>query len=319
MRKSMLFRLGDVEVNLLSDSLQICAYWKRLFRGPQVARTAADHDLPLSLSLQLVETLSLPDPAGRFYRDAQGILDVYVQPQGGFALHFLQGALVNLQPDHDASAAGAVTAEIFAYDRLEDVTFVSLAALLRRRGCYLVHAAAVSTTRGAVLFVGPTHSGKTTTGLALLLAGWKHLASDVVILSRSGSAIVAHPTPGFINVRPRTLELLPELRQLSVGTETGNAAAGARLELEGTQWSPPAPVTAICFPQITSDAQSKLEPLDASIALARLMEESVDRWDKVALMDHMAFLTSLSQQVSHYRLLLGSDVDNLSQHLQAAL
>ncbi|MFW6068472.1 MAG: hypothetical protein ACOC9E_02705 [Chloroflexota bacterium] len=314
----MLFQLGDVAVNLLSDSSQICAYWKRLFRGPEVARTVADRDLPLSLSLQLVETLSLPDPAGRLYRDAQGTLDVYAQPQGGFALHFLQGALVNLHPDHDASAAGAVTAEIFAYDRLEDVTFVSLAALLRRKGCYLVHAAAVSTARGAVLFVGPTHSGKTTTGLALLLAGWKHLASDVVILSRSDGAIVAHPTPGFINVRPPTFELLPELRHLSVGTQSGNAA-GARLELEGTQWSAAAPVTAICFPQLTSDAQSKLEPLDASIALARLMEESVDRWDKAALLDHMAFLTSLSQQASHYRLLLGSDVDNLSQHLHAAL
>lgn len=314
----MLCQLGHVSVNLLSDSPQIRAYWKRLFKGPEVARTGGARDRPLSLSLQLVEALTLPDPADRLYSDAQGILDVYAQPQGGFALHFLHGALVNLHPDRDPSAAGAVTTRVFDYDRLEDVTFVSLAAHLRRRGYYLVHAAAVSTAKGAVLFVGPTHSGKTTTGLALLLAGWKHLASDVVILSQSDGAIVAHPTPGFVNVRPRTFELLPELRQLSVATQT-DKAAGTRLQLETAHWSAPAPITAICFPQITSDAQSRLEPLDASVALARLMEESVDRWDKGAFLDHMAFLTSLSQEASHYRLLLGSDVDKLSLHLQAAL
>lgn len=303
-------RLGQVAVDLLSDSPQIGAYWERLFTGPSTVSRAGPQGDPLSLSLQLADALTLPSSADRIYRDAKGILDVYSISEGGYALHFLQGALVNLRPDRYAFAHGTVTAQIFDYDRLEDVTYVSLAALLRRRGRYLAHAAAVSTGGDAILFVGPSHSGKTTTGLALLLAGCKHISSDVVILSQSDDAVVAHPTPGLVNVRAGTFELLPALRQLG---------GGGRLQLKAEQWSDPAPIAAICFPDLTSQPQSSLEPLDASVALAQLMEESVDRWDSAVLLEHMEFLTTLSRQASHYRLLLGSDIDTLPQRLLEAL
>lgn len=312
----MLCRLGQIVANLQSDNLQISDYWKRLFEGSPVVSTAATGE-PLSLSLQLARSLSVPPQTERIYRDNQGILDVYGRPDGGYVLHFLQGALVHLHPDRDASAAGTVTEEIFDHDRLEDVTYVSLAALLRRRGHYLVHAAAVSFAGAAILFVGPSHSGKTTTGMALTFNGWKHMAGDVVIMAQTDGEIVAHPTPGILNIRPRTFDLLPELRELSARGKEQSAVR--RLQLKASQWSEPAPVAAICFPQITSKTKSRLEPLDAPVALARLMEESIDRWDTSALLDHMVFLTTLSRQASHYRLLLGSDVDKLSQHLKEVL
>lgn len=312
----MLCRLGQIVANLQSDSLQISDYWKRLFEGSPVVTTAAMGE-PLSLSLHLAKSLTVPAQSERIYRDNQGILDVYGQPDGGYVLHFLQGALVHLHPDRDASATGIVTEQIFDYDRLEDVTYVSLAALLRRRGHYLVHAAAVSFAGAAILFVGPSHSGKTTTGLALTLNGWKHMAGDVVIVAQTDRKIMAHPTPGFLNIRLRTYELLPELHQLSAGGKEQNRVR--RLQLKASQWSEPAPVAAICFPQITSKTRSRLEPLEAPVALAQLMEESIDRWDTSALLDHMEFLTALSRQASHYRLQLGSDVNELAQYLQEVL
>lgn len=317
---SKLRRLGQVAVHLLSDSPQICAYWQRLFTGPPDHLSGDAPVEPISLTLQLADALTPPATSNRVYRDSQGILDVYREPAGAFALHFLQGALVSLQPDDHVSANGVVTSGIFEHDQLEDVTYVSLAPLLRRRGRYLVHAAAVSAPEGAILFVGPTHSGKTTTGLALILAGWKHLASDVVILAQSERGIVAYPTPGFVNVRPRTFELLPDLRQLRAGNEAEQSAAlGGYLQLETNQWSTPAPVTAICFPQVSAESRSRLEPLDGSLALAQLMEESIDRWDTAALLEHIEFLTDLGRQASHHRLLLGPDVGELSERLQDAL
>lgn len=315
----MLYRLAQLDVKLLSDSPQIGDYWRRLFAGPSAISASAADGEPLSLSLQLVEGLAVPSSSDRVYRDAQGILDVYARPKSGFALHFRHGALVIIDPDRDTTARGAVTGKTFNFDRLEDVTYVSLAALLRRRSRYLVHAAAMSNGEGAILFVGPSQSGKTTTGLALLLSGWKFLASDVVILSRSHGAITAYPTPGFVNVRPPTFELLPQLRELTARKRNSRAAARGRLQLKAAQWSEPAPVSAICFPQVTSASQSRLEPLDASVGLAQLMEESVDRWDTKALLQHMEFLTALSRQASYYRLHLGADVNALSRRLQKAL
>lgn len=320
-RNSILRRLGQVSVHLLSDSPQICAYWQRLFAGPPDAPTGDALPGPVSLTLQMAESLSPPATSNhRIYRDSQRILDVYRESADAIALHFRQGALVRLEPDEQASASGIITSGIFEHGQLEDVTYVSLAPLLRRRGQYLVHAAAVSTDRGAVLFVGPTHSGKTTTGLALMLTGWKHLASDVVILARSESGIVAYPTPGFVTVRPRTFQMLPELRRLRASDQADERAVpGGYLHLESKLWGRPIPVVAICFPQVSAESKTRLEPLDASLALARLMEESVDRWDKDALLEHMAFLTALSDQAAHYHLLLGRDVGDLSERLQGAL
>jgi serine kinase of HPr protein (carbohydrate metabolism regulator) len=64
-----------------------------------------------------------------------------------------------------------VTEGVLRNGRFEDVTFTSLAPLLRRHGYYLLHAFAAVKEGHAILLVGPSGSGKTTTGLHLLEAG----------------------------------------------------------------------------------------------------------------------------------------------------
>jgi len=54
-----------------------------------------------------------------------------------------------------------------------------------------------------------------------------------------------------------------------------------------------------------------VHPLSRAIALAHLMEESLDRWDEATLPPHVELLHGLSQQIKAYKLQLGQDVAQL--------
>ena len=312
----MLLRLGGIDVHLQTDSRLIHSSWQQIFGyAPTLARRQSDV-ARLVLNLQPARSLSNPPDDELIYKDPQGIVDVYDDGTGVFDLHFRQGALIRLTPDQSEIVHGSVTAEIFHHGRLEDVTFTALAPLLRRHQRYLLHAAAVATADGALLLVGPSHSGKTTTGLALLLAGWKHLASDVVVLAHSQSGLLAYPTAAELSARPHSFQMLPALRQLLTQPQSAQRIQREeRLSLRPDQWSEAMLITAICFPQVTTRAQSTLEPLEPPMALARLMEQSVDRWDTITLSAHVDFLAALSRQARAYTLYLGRDVDRLPQLL----
>jgi hypothetical protein len=61
---------------------------------------------------------------------------------------------------------------------------------LEKNGCQLLHAAAVGTDNGAVLLVGKGGSGKSTTALSCLRAGFRYLADDYVIVRRDPEPLV---------------------------------------------------------------------------------------------------------------------------------
>lgn len=306
----MLLRLADTDVQFQSESSQIWSSWRHIF-GDALGASARASAVRIWLQLELTSSLRLPPDGNLVYRDAQEIVDVYRQASGALTLHFRQGALVHLSPNRRDRAHGVVTRHICDHGQLEDVTYTAIAPLLRRRNHYLLHAAAISRSRDAVLLVGPTQSGKTTTGLALLLSGWQHLGSDVVLLSQSDSGILAHPTPGLLSARPKSFQLLPELRQLLPESNREPILQPRLLMLEPDQWGMPDKINAICFPELSSENHSSLYPIPTAVALARLMEESVDRWDVESLAQHMAFLERLCRQARAFRLALAPDVDNL--------
>jgi hypothetical protein len=70
-------------------------------------------------------------------------------------------------------------------------------ALLPQRHILPLHASAIQTTRGAVLFVGPSGHGKSTLLAALLQRGYAMLADDVtgITLDAAGGAIASPAFP----------------------------------------------------------------------------------------------------------------------------
>jgi energy-coupling factor transporter ATP-binding protein EcfA2 len=204
-----------------------------------------------------------------------------------------------------------------AYGRLEDITFTSLAPALRRCGYYLVHAFGAVRDGRCVLLIGPSGSGKTTTGLSLILEGWQLLANDTLLIEAREDGIYALSTPGGLTVRPQTLTLLPACRPLLGDAPLLHGGYTLTNQQLADPTTTAARITAVYFCQIEDREQSVRRPLSQAVALARLMEQSVDRWDEAMLTQHIAVLHQLSQQTAAYTLHLGRDVPRLP-HLFAA-
>lgn len=201
----------------------------------------------------------------------------------------------------------------------EDVLFIALAPLLRRCGYYLTHAFGAVRGDTAVLVVGPMGSGKTTTGLRLLLDGWHLLSNDAVLLHEREGRVYALPTPGLLSIRPPTYQLLPEL---SGRVPTGWRREAERTVMSATQlaglvWAKPTPVGKVCFPRVEARPFSQLLPQNRAIGLVQLMEESIDRWDPAFIDPHMEVLRQLVAQSDLYTLHLGRDMQNLSDLIGA--
>jgi hypothetical protein len=312
----MFLHLHKLRIALQSEDVLIQQQWQQLLAGWIGAAETAD----MTLQLQLTNELP-PLPAGApFFTDSHhlpdsvGILSAYEQA-GGVLLHYLDGGLVQvpLTAVPHPCASGVVLPAVMAYGRFEDVTFTSLAPLLRRRGYYLVHAFAACKDGRCVLIVGPSGSGKTTTGLSLLLAGWQLLSNDMVLLEERRDGVYALPTPGGVSIRQQSLTLLPGLQAIIGDIPLVNG----KYELIGQQlvngrWPEAARITAVYFPQIEERQETAVSPHSPALCLAQLMEESMDRWDGATFMDHMNILQKISQQAAAYRLHLSPNLSQLS-------
>ena len=321
----MYLHLHNLTIHLHSDTPFINQQWRYLFAG-WLGQAEAVPDMQLCLQQQSYLS-PLPDTPP-FFTDSHslpdnvGILSVYRDEGEYVLLHYLDGALVRVPlpaglPIMMPVVDGVLTEKVLHYGRFEDVTFTSLAPLLRRHGYYLVHAFAASKNGRAVMVVGPSGSGKTTTGLNLVLNGWQLLSNDILLLEQRPEGIYALPTPGAVSIRAGTLALLP---QLASQVETAVAVDG-KYQVTGEAlingcWSSPVPIDAICFPQVTNQEQSVLKKQNRAVALVHLMEESIDRWDEVTLSAHINLLQLLIQQATPYQLYLGQDMIHMHTLLE---
>ena len=309
----MIFQCHDLTIHLDSPDSPIQAAWRELLRGWLQEGTPAAPDVRLALRL----ADQWPPPTGPLlYSDQEAhperpsILDVYDLGAGAVQLHFHGAAQINLSLRQTAgvpTAEGVMRPEALGNGRFEDITYTSLAPLLRRRGYFLLHAFAAAKEGRAALLVGASGSGKTTSGLSLLLAGWELLSNDVVLLQMRPDGVYALPTPDSVSIRPYSLTLLPALREWLPGWTGERPFTVSAYELINGRWAAPTPIRAIYFPKIETRSTSALSPLPRATTLARLMEESVDQWDAPLLTAHLTILQAISQQADSYLLQLNQN------------
>ena len=205
-------------------------------------------------------------------------------------------------------AALTLTREMVTSGNLEDLTLITIAPFLRRKGIYAVHAFAAASNSGAALFCGPSGSGKTSAGLAVVLGGWRFLANDAALLRETPSGIEALLSPGTINLNRDTLDILPALKER--GTRALDIPPGGKaLVPRGSLLQPrelgrAVPLTALYFPQIGDVREPQLRPIARAICLARLISDGVDQWDRDTFDGHVNFLTRLSEQTACFELWL---------------
>jgi hypothetical protein len=334
---SVILPLAGLTIQLQSNSARVERQWLVLFAGwPGLSvekretpgtETAADIILHLELAGSLP---ALPAAPPLFVNDSDrlgqpalpqpaGNLSVYTPAPGQFLLAFHEVAAVTLpQEANHNRLRGVIAPACLLHGFLEDVTTTSLAPLLRRRGYYLIHAFSLSRDGRALLLTGPSGCGKTTSGLALLRAGWRYVGNDVALLQQRPDGVYALPMPGPLAIRRHTLKLLPWLGEK--GYFTADPSEPNRVQLSIDRWfggwADASRVTAVCFPMIEDRPHTSLEPLTQSLCLARLMEQSADRWDQQTLLSHVNLLHCLSRQSDAYTARLGRDPAQLPDLLK---
>jgi len=193
--------------------------------------------------------------------------------------------------------------------------------LAPRAGWRLAHAAAVGRHGDGVLLAGAGGSGKSTSALSCLAAGWDYLGDDycrvratpepaAARLFRSAKIDAAHLAwTGLLAELPQVQPRHPEAKAVLLPAE-GPTAPQLRESLR---------LCALVAPKIDPGAElPRLEPLSPAAALRALAPSTLCQ---LAGADHAHFaeLTRLAQQLPCHRLWLGRRVERIPALLDTLL
>ena len=169
------------------------------------------------------------------------------------------------------------------------------------------------------MLVGAIASGKTTTGMSLLNAGWKLLSNDSPILDAPAEVL---SYPGLLAAYPDTFarfEATRDLAQSQSASDGRHKVSAAAEAIWPDVWIDSAPAGAIFFPQIESRPDSVAEPIAHLDALRRLLPHAVEQWDRGMIAEHLRLLKNLVEAAPAYVLRLGRDVTDIPHVLESVL
>lgn len=330
----MLVNLHGLIIELQSSSSSVLDYWKLLFDCELITLPLTGDDSPVNIKIiaNILDSLPpLPDyqthykvPGYEFsvynIGNGQHIIEQHGQSQG----------LVNLNYRPNVSRSEFPTIQINLTSNglqagiLEDVTINLLAPIARRHELFIIHATTVVNDEGtAILFVAPTKHGKTTSGLSMVVSGWQFLANDTSFIVEKSEAFYALISPGSINVRPQSFEILSGLKSLVDPDKSfkilDNRMIPRKQFLNFEAYKNKGKVTRIYFPTIGNGANHVVKEISRSVGLARLMEQSMDQWDQDTWEKHLDFLERLSSKVQFRSIELGKDIDSLPNKIEEDL
>ncbi|MDX1521316.1 MAG: hypothetical protein R3264_06790 [Anaerolineae bacterium] len=217
------------------------------------------------------------------------------------------------------------------YGVFEDVVMISLAPIYRRRRWYPLHAfAAMAPTGEVILISGQMGSGKTTTGLALLDAGWKLLSNDSPLLTLQNDIVYGLAYPGQLSAFDDSLARFESLKRFipAVSAPDDRSDNGSRREKRvfraeeafADPWVDSGVIGAVFFPQVTPGLDhSEVSLVSAKDAMLALVPQGVEGWDKATIGQSFHILAKLVEQVPCYQLKLAPDVNRLPDIIRRGL
>ena len=309
--------LHDLAIAGETNDDAIRARWIQSFGSLSASGSLPD----LSLQLDLTSAVPPPPPGPAHFR--QNDLIEYRLTGDQLSAYFPRYGLIHLHLEQGRSEGQVVRAALDTYGVFEDLVAISLSPHLRRRGLFLIHAFAAaprplpglqpSQGERGILIVGQIGSGKTTTGMALLDAGWKLLSNDSPIISAEGEIL---SYPGLIAATPYSLDHFASTRPLIPTPLIAYANRKVSFAAESVWpnvWIARARPAAILFPQIEPRADHLLEPLSQPEALRMLLPHAIEQWDREMIPAHLALLKRLVETTPAFRLRLGPDVSALAE------
>ena len=209
------------------------------------------------------------------------------------------------------------------YGAFEDVLLISLAPLYRRRGWFPLHAFAALAPGGrAALITGQMGSGKTTTGLALLSAGWKLLSNDLPLLSMRNDLVYVLAYPGQLSAFDDSLVRFEELQKFipAVADKTSEKRVFRAEAAFPKPWASAGLAGGVFLPEVVPGlGQSELLEMSPKEAVLSLMPQAVEGWDKALIPPTLRLLNRLVAQVPRYVLRLSPQVEQLPELIAAGM
>ncbi|MBI1801784.1 MAG: hypothetical protein HYR71_09175 [Chloroflexi bacterium] len=307
--------LHGIVVDCDAPDAELRARWDASFAScPRAEQSAA----AITFRLRLAPSLPpAPDTPPIF---SQGdLLSVHQPAQGAperlTVIHFPRFGQLRIRLAEQVVEGVLIPAALDTYGVFEDVVAMGLSALLRRHGLFLIHAFAAAIDGRALLLVGDIGSGKTTTGISLLRAGWQLLSNDSPLLTARSATVWVLSYPGLLSADQDTLRRFPELQPLAAQptvAPTGRVKITFAAEsIYPGVWLAEAPARAIVFPRVAHRATHQVTRLSEPDALRRLLPNAIDRWDTAMIPEHLQLLKTLAATAPAYQVELGEHTESL--------
>jgi hypothetical protein len=173
---------------------------------------------------------------------------------------------------------GVVHETVDPVELLEQLEWAVLLALLEAHSNFLqLHAAGLVKDDRGLLLVGPSGAGKSTLALSMLLAGWRCLSDEIILLDPDDGRV--WPFPRSFHANTATLRLFPELRCVEARRGFTDSSGKNRFDpaVIRKDWvAKPALPTWLVFPRYNPDGGNELTPLGETEALSMMIEQAIN-------------------------------------------
>ena len=264
------------------------------------------------------DEMRIPDNAREIYSSPA----LRVSTNDEISCVIAKGAYFHLDLVH-----GAGTAFIHAdfwdnpFKTIQECFVLSLLWLFHPHALYSIHANCLERDGMGIIFVGTSGSGKSTAGFSLIRRGWNYLSDDVnLIRSVQGEMEILAFQKGY-SIDPDVVSHYPEIgAYLDAASPNGRKRILDMGVIYPEQFTCRTVPKMILFPEIVSQENSILAPIDRTMALVRLVENSggimVNRAMAAAQMET---LRRLVHQTDCYHLICGRDVLEHPEDLEKTL
>ena len=190
---------------------------------------------------------------------------------------------------------------------------------MERNHHLLIHAGLVARDGSAVILAGPGGSGKSTTALLCLQAGWKYLGDDYCLL-QPVAPVRGYSLYNSAKIARAWLHGVPQLK--GVTDRSSAMHADKHLLFLNGKWSDhllrSAGCKALFLPQVVDQRETTVEKATPAEALRALAPSSIFQTAAAGAF-MFAQISALVQRLPIRRLNLGRDLDQIPPQMQNAL
>jgi hypothetical protein len=214
---------------------------------------------------------------------------------GAMLLDLPRGLGASFIPEPESLNRGMISNLIF---------LVGLSEMLRARGLFLIHSAALAWRGRGLIAPGLTGSGKTTLSLALLRGGFKYLSDDRPFIREKPGGFELLAFPEVLDVTEETIANFPEVSSLPDGAFT----RGLRKRRFRVEELYPGSIVDSCTPRvlvalnIVDEERSRLMPISKIEAAHSLLPQSLVVTDEGTAERQFHLLCELVESLDCYRL-----------------